>query len=406
ESLPAPGDDGQARLGFARWHEAAGECDDPALGGLMRDLAADATGMRLLAALFGNSPFLTNCCLKEPGFLVEILQRGPDATFAELVGELNRDLASADERAQIMRGLRVAKRRVALLVALADIAGLWPLERVTGALSDFAEAALDGALRHLLATAAAAGEIATGDVAEPQQDSGLVVLGMGKLGARELNYSSDIDLIILYDAERTRYVGTRGPAPFFARLAQDLVQLLQERTADGYVFRADLRLRPDPASTPPALSVLAALSYYESAGQNWERAAFIKARPVGGDRAAGAAFLAELRPFLWRKHLDFAAIQDIHSIKRQINAHRGGARIAIPGHNIKLGRGGIREIEFFAQTQQLIWGGRLPELRVSGTCEALAALAAAGRISAEAEAAMTEAYHFLRRIEHRLQMID
>src|SRR5260221_153514 len=138
---------------------------------------------------------------------------------------------------------------------------------------------------------------------------------------------------------------------------------MAERTADGYVFRTDLRLRPDPASTAPALSVLAALTYYESAGQNWERAALIKARPVAGDRAAGSDFLAELRPFLWRKHLDFAAIEDIHSIKRQINAHRGGGRIAVAGHNIKLGRGGIREIEFFAQTQQLISGGRLPTLQ-------------------------------------------
>ncbi len=229
---------------------------------------------------------------------------------------------------------------------------------------------------------------------------------MGKLGARELNYSSDIDLILLYDPDKIRYAGRISLPQFCTRFAHDLVGLMEERTAEGYVFRTDLRLRPDPASTPPALSVSAALSYYESAGQNWERAALIKARAVAGDRAAAERFLADLRPFLWRKHLDFAAIRDIHSIKRQINAHRGGGRIALAGHNIKLGRGGIREIEFFAQTQQLIWGGRFPELRTPSTCETLAALAQAGRISASAANELTAAYRFLRRVEHRLQMID
>ena len=136
------------------------------------------------------------------------------------------------------------------------------------------------------------------------------------------------------------------------------MRILDERTGDGYVFRTDLRLRPDPRSTPLAISMPAALTYYESVGQNWERAALIKARPVAGDRVAARHFLAELQPFIWRKNLDFAAIEDIHSIKRQIQAHKGGGRIAVEGHDIKIGRGGIREIEFFAQTQQLIWGGR------------------------------------------------
>jgi glutamate-ammonia-ligase adenylyltransferase len=181
---------------------------------------------------------------------------------------------------------------------------------------------------------------------------------------------------------------------------------LEERTGDGYVFRTDLRLRPDPASTPLAMSVAAALTYYESVGQNWERAALIKARPVAGDRVAGEHFLRELRPFIWRKNLDFAAIQDIHSIKRQINAHRGGARIAVEGHDIKTGRGGIREIEFFAQTQQLIWGGRLPELQVGPTCEALRRLASAGRIDPGTAEELIADYRFLRRLEHRLQMVD
>ena len=405
-SLPPPGDADQMRLGFERWRETAQEIEDPSLAAFMRDLAADAAGNRLLASLFGNSPFLTQCCLKEPDLLMRLVQQGPEATLADVEGWLNRHLAAEPDQKGLMRALRITKRQVALLVAIADIAGWWELERVTGALSRFADTAIAAATRHLLAAAQRQGELAAADPAAPERESGFIVLAMGKLGARELNYSSDVDLILLYDGERARYTGKHDIGRFFGRLAQELVRLIQERTADGYVFRGDLRLRPDPGSTPPALSVIAALTYYEGAGQNWERAALIKARPVAGDIAAGTAFLAELRPFLWRKHLDFAAIQDIHSIKRQINAHRGGARIAVAGHNIKIGRGGIREIEFFAQTQQLIWGGRFPALREPETCNALAALAQTGRISAETAAELTAAYRFLRRVEHRLQMID
>jgi [glutamine synthetase] adenylyltransferase / [glutamine synthetase]-adenylyl-L-tyrosine phosphorylase len=405
-SLPPPGDADQMRLGFERWRDAAQEIEDPYLAALMRDLAADEAGNRLLASLFGNSPFLTQCCLREPGLLLRLVQQGPGATFADVEDRLNRHLAAAPAEQALMQALRIAKRQVALLVAVADIAGWWALEHVTGALSRFAEVALAGAARHLLAAAHRRGEIALADPATPERGSGFIVLGMGKLGARELNYSSDVDLIILYDAANAHYAGRHDIGRFFARLAQELVRLIQERTADGYVFRGDLRLRPDPGSTPLALSVAAALTYYEGAGQNWERAALIKARPVAGDIAAGAGFLAELRPFLWRKHLDFAAIQDIHSIKRQIDAHGGGTRITVAGHNIKLGRGGIREIEFFAQTQQLIWGGRFPELRAPGTCAALEALALGGRIAAETAAELQAAYRFLRRVEHRLQMID
>jgi [glutamine synthetase] adenylyltransferase / [glutamine synthetase]-adenylyl-L-tyrosine phosphorylase len=407
-TLPLPADPERARRGIERWREID---HDPELKEYARALADDPAGHQLLCALFGNSPFLTQCCLHEPEFLRQLLQRGPDASFAELVDDLNRQSAvpgdgspSAEpgDRAVLMRELRIAKRRAALLIGIADIVGLWSLERVTSALSEFADSALDRTVRHLLAGAVAAGDIA------PSQGraSGLIVLGMGKLGARELNYSSDIDLIVLFDSETVRYTGRLSVQQCFARLARDLVRILDERTGDGYVFRTDLRLRPDPASTPLALSVQAALTYYESTGQNWERAALIKARPVAGDRAAGAAFLRELKPFLWRKHLDFAAIQDIHSIKRQINAHRGGSRIAIAGHNVKLGRGGIREIEFFAQTEQLIWGGRLPQMRVAATCEALRALVDTERITRLVAEELTASYAFLRRVEHRLQMID
>ncbi len=402
EALPPPADEAAAAIGLARWREAAADIADPALAEAMRALAADRAGVNLLASVFGNSPYLTQTCLKEPGFVIRLAEQGLDATFAEILGGLNHELATAPARPAVMAALRVAKRRAALTIALADLAGRWDLAAVTGALSEFAERALDSVVRHLLAAAAAVGEIAP----ESAEHSGLIILGMGKLGARELNYSSDIDLIVLFDGERARYRGPRSVQTFFSQFAQELVRMMAERTADGYVFRTDLRLRPDPGSTPPAVATRAALAYYESAGQNWERAAFIKARPVAGDRDAALAFLGELRPFLWRKNLDFAAIEDIHSIKRQINAHRGGGKIAVAGHDIKLGRGGIREIEFFAQTQQLIWGGRKPELRRAGTLAALDALAAAGLIGEEARATLTTAYHFLRQLEHRLQMID
>ncbi len=402
QDLPAPSDAKAAEIGLARWLDAAQESKDSGLAAAMRDLVAAKPGLRLIHSLFGNSPYLTQSCLTEPGFVLRLVEHGHDATFAEILHRLNHDLALVTDRAALTAALRVEKRRAALVIAIADLAGLWPLARVTAALSDFAEGALRVVVHHLLASAQTAGNLAPGDLAK----SGFIVLGMGKLGARELNYSSDIDLILLFDAERTPYTGRRDVQAFFIGLSQELVQLMAERTAHGYVFRTDLRLRPDPGSTPPVVALGAALSYYESAGQNWERAALIKARPVAGDIEAGAAFLAELRPFLWRKNLDFAAIQDIHSIKRQINAHRGGAKIAVEGHNIKLGRGGIREIEFFAQTQQLIWGGRKPELRLARTLDALNALVAADLVTAEANEQLTEAYHFLRKLEHRLQMID
>ena len=228
---------------------------------------------------------------------------------------------------------------------------------------------------------------------------------MGKMGGRELNFSSDIDLMVFFDAAAAKLGRDVEPAPFYVRLTRELVKLLQERTADGYVFRVDLRLRPDPSSTQIAISTDAALDYYESRGQNWERAALIKARACAGDLAAGEKLLRDLAPFIWRKYLDYATIADVHEMKRQIHAYRGHGEIAVEGHNIKLGRGGIREIEFFAQTQQLIAGGRHSELRGRGTVATLSALAADGWIDAAARDELTAAYDFLRRVEHRLQMM-
>ena len=307
---------------------------------------------------------------------------------------------------RLMARLRIAKRRVALLTGIADMAGIWDLAQVTGALSTFAETALRLACDHLLVKAAGAGSLVLPDPEHPSVGSGLIILAMGKFGARELNYSSDIDLIVLYDDHVVQTTQPDNMARTFVRLARDLVRIMEERTRDGYVFRTDLRLRPDPGATPLAVSVSAAEAYYGSLGQNWERAAMIKARPVAGDLKAGREFLRFLVPFIWRRSLDFAAIQDIHSIKRQINAHRGYKAVAVNGHNVKLGRGGIREIEFFAQTQQLIFGGRDPTLRTSGTEQSLLALVGAGRIERRVAEELIQAYRYLRKVEHRVQMME
>jgi len=406
DGLPKPADARGLALGFEAWDGALAEAQDNPASDLARHWSAADPGKRLLASIFGNSPFLSGVAVKEWTFLTRLIEEGADRLFSEIAAGIEKTEDLGEDTAALMRRLRIARRRVALVAAVAEFAGVWSLEQQTGALSRFAEAALGAALRHLLREAARKGLVALAAPDKPERESGLIVLGMGKLGGYELNYSSDIDLILLYEPSLVRAKARDGIQSFFVRLTRDLVRILEERTGDGYSFRTDLRLRPDPASTPLAMSVAAALTYYESVGQNWERAALIKARPVAGDRVAGQRFLRELQPFIWRKNLDFAAIQDIHSIKRQINAHRGGGRIAVEGHDIKTGRGGIREIEFFAQTQQLIWGGRIHELQVGPTCEALRRLAAAGRIDPATAAALINDYRFLRRLEHRLQMVD
>jgi len=406
ERLPEPADERRLALGLAAWHEALAVAQDDPTGGTARGWSVTPRGKGLLGSIFGNSPFLSDVAVKEWAFLTRLVEEGADSVFARTIAGVERFTGPGEDTAGVMRCLRIAKRRVALVAAVAELTGTWSLEQQTGALTRFAEAALKAALRHLLRRAAKTDSVAGLSADELERRSGLIVLGMGKLGGYELNYSSDIDLILLYDPTRARVNARDGIQSFFVRLARDLMRILDERTGDGYVFRTDLRLRPDPASTPLAMSVAAALAYYESVGQNWERAALIKARPVAGDRVAGTQFLRALEPFIWRKNLDFAAIQDIHSIKRQINAYRGGGRIAVEGHDIKTGRGGIREIEFFAQTQQLIWGGRLRELRTGSTCEALRRLADSNRIDPATAAELIDDYRFLRRLEHRLQMVD
>ncbi len=371
----------------------------------MRATFASERSQQLLLGVFSSSAFLSELARREPVSLYRSLIDDPEARMVAVLAGITAAGADAASLADLMRVLRRAKAEIALLIGLADLAGVWPVMRVTQALSDTADAAVASTVRFLFRQAAAKGDWLGDPVADAAQSSGYFVLAMGKHGARELNYSSDIDLIVFYDPQRARLRDSLEMQTFFVRLTRDLVRALQERTEDGYVFRTDLRLRPDPGATTVAISTDAALHYYESFGQNWERAAMIKARVVGGDASAGRALLKDLAPYIWRKYLDFAAIADIHAMKRQIHAVKGFGTIGVAGHNIKLGRGGIREIEFFAQTQQLIAGGRQPELRAPETLVALTRLADRGWIKPEVARDLGASYQFLRRIEHRLQMI-
>jgi len=353
----------------------------------------------------GASPFLRQLMLRDPTFAGRVFGEDADELLTQQLGELE-SIAPAHSQAEVMAKLRQAKKRVALLIAVADLAAAWTVEQVTAALTAFADATLGAAITWLLADYARAGKVTIADAADPQARCGYVALAMGKQGADELNYSSDIDLIILYDAWTPLLGDPHEAATFFVRFTRRLVQIMQDVTEDGYVFRTDLRLRPDPRATQVAISIDAAEVYYLNQGQNWERAAMIKARPSAGDISLGDEFLDRLKPYIWRKYLDFAAIADVQSMKRQIHAVKGHGEVKVRGHNLKLGRGGIREIEFFVQTQQLIAGGRNPKLRGRSTIAMLTALADAQWITHEAAAELTSAYCFLRAIEHRVQMVN
>jgi glutamate-ammonia-ligase adenylyltransferase len=378
----------------------------PEQAAAIADLVARFPGAKtILLGVAEFSPYLFDLVRADATRLIGLLECDPEVHLAQLIETTCRDVSAASSEADVMQLLRRAKSEAALLIALCDIGGVWPVMRVTAALTDFAVASVQSALRYLLRQEAARGRMTATNLDRPEDNSGLVVLAMGKMGAGELNYSSDIDLIVFFDPAAPTLAPDIEPQPFFVRVTQALARLLQQRTGDGYVFRVDLRLRPDPASTQVAISTESALHYYEREGRTWERAAMIKARPCAGDPRAGEALVADIAPFVWRKHLDFAALADVHDMKRQMQTFRGQSEIAVEGHNVKIGRGGIREIEFFAQTQQLIAGGRHPQLRARPTLEALNVLASSNWITFEARDQLTAAYGFLRRVEHRLQMV-
>lgn len=374
-------------------------------GHALHALVAQPGVAALLLGVADHSPYLWRLATADPDRLAALLLRPAWLSFDEALDAMAAGCVAAASAEATMPVLRRAKAAVALLLGLSDLGGAWTLDAVMEAMTRFADRAVACAVDSLLRDAAAAGKILEADGA-PGPGSGLVVLAMGKGGAGELNYSSDIDLVIFYDPAAPRLAPDTVAPTFYVRLAKSLVRLLGERTGDGYVLRVDLRLRPDPASTGVAVSLPAAFAYYEALGQNWERAAYIKARPVAGDLALGAEFLADLAPFIWRRYFDYAAVADIHAMKRQIHAFKGHASVAVAGHDVKVGRGGIREIEFFVQTQQLIFGGRRPTLRGARTLAMLAGLAEDGWIDAAAADDLARAYRLLRTVEHRLQMID
>lgn len=356
----------------------------------------------LLAHVLAGSHFLSGLVRRYPAFATEALSQPPGEVFEQICKRAGACVAGESE-ADVKRDLRIARNHAALLIGLADIAGVWDCVAVTGALTRLADTTLQSAVSFVLAQAANGPKFNLREGDDPA--SGYVILAMGKHGAGELNYSSDIDLIVLYHVERAPLKDLDTAAEVYVRLTRQIMTVMQDRTADGYVFRTDLRLRPDPRATQVAISISAAANYYESMGQNWERAAMIKARPAAGDIALGTEFLHQLIPFVYRKYLDFAAIADVQSLKRQMHAHKGHGKIAVLGHNIKVGRGGIREIEFFVQTQQLIAGGRNPALRGARTLDMLAVLVEEGWIEPQIRDELSEAYVFLRTVEHRLQMV-
>lgn len=390
-------------MDFAQRITAAPRPFDPDRGADALTLVPWASGAvaRVIAGTAGCSPYLAGLIGQEGDWLEGALD-DPETAFADVLTQIS-TLALSD----LPDGLRQAKRRVALLSALADVAGVWSLEQVTSTLTSLANASVDACVRRLVAAEIARGKLPGQSEDDAQTCAGYVALAMGKMGAGELNYSSDIDLICLFDDDRFDPDDLFEARASFVRVTRKMASILSDVKSGGYVFRTDLRLRPDPSVTPVCLSMNAAERYYEAVGRTWERAAHIKAAPCAGDIEAGQAYLNRLRPFVWRKHLDFAAIEDAHDMRLKIRDHKGlHGPVTLEGHNMKLGRGGIREIEFFTQTRQIIAGGRDPSLRVRGTVDGLQALTDAGWVDADVATALTDHYRHHRTIEHRLQMIN
>jgi glutamate-ammonia-ligase adenylyltransferase len=371
--------------------------------GLAAIRGGEGDPVRAIGQAGASAPYLLRLGANNAPLLERLKSRGPDSVLADALDAMRAAGTIAGPVEPAMQAMRRAKDAAHLVIAAADLSGVWRLDRVVGALTDLADAAVATALRLAIRASWASGRLGT--VADRDDLPGLFVLAMGKMGAGELNYSSDIDLIVLFDLDIVPVERARIKEGM-VRLTRELVRLLDERTADGYVFRTDLRLRPDPASTAPAVTTQFATSYYESVGQNWERMAHIKARVCAGDAAVGADYLQQLTPYVWRRHLDYWAIGDIHSIKRQIHTHGGHAALTDPDFDVKLGRGGIREIEFFTQVQQLILGGRVPALRAPATKAALNAMVDADVVTPAVRDNLVLAYDYLRAVEHRIQMVN
>ncbi len=394
----------QAASGIERLGEAAAGAGRDALGESLETPEARV----FFSFLFGNSPYLGRLLLRDLEFTESLVAETPEAVTRGLRNEL----AAADpgmDRDRLMAFLRSRRSRVAVVAAVYDCFGICGVMECAELLSDMADHAVRLAVSHLLLGRVERGDLEPPEGCEPGAPDGnwgYFVLAMGKHGSRELNYSSDIDLVVLYDPASVRYTGRKTPGDCFVRVTRDLVSILQSRTGDGYVFRTDLRLRPDPSSTPTAIAVDFALDYYLRFGRTWERTAFIKARPVAGDLGAGAAFLERLSPFIWDEGLDFTSVEEIRSMSQQIHDFHGHGAVTAAGHDVKLGRGGIREIEFFVHMHQLAYGGRSPRLRGPRLLAMLEVLDGEHHVLPAEAAALRGAYLLLRRVEHRLQMVN
>ena len=353
------------------------------------------------ASVASCSPYLYSQILKEKSWLVNAVG-DKDFNILSLLEALDSETYDA-----LYFKLRVAKRRAALWIALNDLADTWSLEEVTKNLSEFADKAINLSWRASFLKELKKGKFPKQYDGDPNK-VGFFILAMGKLGAFELNYSSDIDLICFFDEEVFHPDEFQDVRRIFINATKNMYRILNENGKDGYVFRTDLRLRPDPSVTPVCMGVDAAERYYASLGRTWERAAFIKARVCAGDHSAGINFLKNMEPFVWRKYLDYAAISDAHDIRLRIRDHYKTKKgdITLPKHNMKLGRGGIRDIEFFTQTHQIIFGGRDKGLRSKATVTSLQAIADKKWLPKVLVKDLIENYRFHRTIEHRLQMVN
>lgn len=438
KNLPKCADENAFNIAIEKFNEAINSSNIENTKVFFENYENNEAILDILKAIFGNSPYLTHSILQDLEFFEQILSKNPSEIFENLKNELinynfieqfNNGAFNKDE---FYKFLRVQKRKIALLTAIADLSGIWELEQVTEKLSIFAEDCVQKTLEILLYEAYSQKIITLKTPETPLGGSGLIVVALGKMGAYELNYSSDIDIAIFYEEDKLEYLGRKSLSQFFISVSQEMGEILSKRTKDGYVFRVDTRLRPDPASNPIAIGLQKAKNYYSTVGQNWERAAFIKCKFIAGDGKSARKFLQFMNGHVYRRELDFETIQDVHSIKRQIDTKNDAKQTIISassnfdegnsevnflnnsdsylqeffGYNVKIGKGGIREIEFYAQTQQLIWGGRRKKLQIRETCKALNILVDEKEIPALAAQELIAAYRFLRMLEHRLQMVE
>jgi glutamate-ammonia-ligase adenylyltransferase len=361
----------------------------------------DTTVVDQLIRVWAASDFVARTCVRQPKLLEDLLGSGdlyskyPIQRYHESLEQLLSDSASDSILNSLLRQYRL---REMVRIAWRDLAGLAPLQETLQDLSDLADAAIDIALHKLYLWQCQRFGTPQNEQGEAQQ---LVVLAMGKLGGQELNFSSDIDLIFAYP-QKGQTDGKRAISneEFFRKLGQRLIKTLQEITSEGFVYRVDMRLRPFGEAGPLAMPFNAFEDYYQNHGRDWERYAMIKARVVAGDKTAGAQLLNDLKPFIYRRYLDYSAFESLRNMKALISqeVERKGMQ-----RNIKLGPGGIREIEFIAQAFQLIYGGREPQLRERCVLPVLSYLADTERLSSDVVDGLKQAYEFLRRSENRLQ---